>query len=158
VLGPIELRTPSLGRCYRDGTPLGAADGWFRTGDLGRLSVDTRLLSVQGRADDMIVTGGEKVWPDTVEAVLARDHRVAEVAVVGRPDAEWGQRVVAVVVPSDPADPPTLEGLRDLVRTELPRAAAPKQLELADSLPRTGLGKIRRSLLVTSGPEQSPHG
>lgn len=158
VLGPIELRTPSLGRCYRDGTPLGAADGWFRTGDLGRLSVDTRLLSVQGRADDMIVTGGEKVWPDTVEAVLVRDHRVAEVAVVGRPDAEWGQRVVAVVVPSDPADPPTLEGLRDLVRTELPRAAAPKQLELTDSLPRTGLGKIRRSLLVTSGPEQSPHG
>lgn len=157
VLGPIELRSPTLLRAYRDGSDPVAPSGWYRTGDLGRIAADTRLLSVHGRADDLIVTGGEKVWPEPVEAVLRRDHRVAEVAVVGRADPEWGQRVVAIVVPTDPADPPTVDGLRDLVRTELPVAAAPKDVELVDSLPRTGLGKIRRSLLVTPGPEQDRH-
>jgi O-succinylbenzoic acid--CoA ligase len=158
VLGPIELRSPTLLRCYRDGTDPVGRDGWFRTGDLGRLDPLTRALEVHGRADDLIISGGEKVWPEPVEAVLRTDHRVHDVAVVGRPDPEWGQRVVAVVVPRDPLDPPTLEGLRDLVRTQLPRAAAPKVLELTDSLPRTGLGKIRRSLLVTGGSEHPPHG
>jgi O-succinylbenzoic acid--CoA ligase len=157
VLGPIELRSPTLLRAYRDGTDPVRSDGWYRTGDLGRLAPDSQLLSVHGRADDLIITGGEKVWPEPVEAVLRTDRRVRDVAVVGRADPEWGQRVVAVVVPTDPSAPPTLEGLRDLVRTQLPRAAAPKQLELVDSLPRTGLGKIRRSLLVTSGPEPSSH-
>jgi O-succinylbenzoic acid--CoA ligase len=154
TLGPIELRTPSLLRTYRDGTDPVAHDGWYRTGDLGRIDPDSRLLSVHGRTDDLIITGGEKVWPDPVESVLATDRRVRDVAVVGRPDPEWGQRVVAVVVPADPADPPTLEALRDLVRTQLPRAAAPKQLEFVDSLPRTGLGKIRRALLASSATEQ----
>jgi O-succinylbenzoic acid--CoA ligase len=158
VLGPIELRSPTLLRTYRDGTDPVRPDGWYVTGDLGRLEPDTQLLSVHGRSDDLIITGGEKVWPEPVEAVLRTDHRVADVAVVGRPDPEWGHRVVAVVVPVDPGAPPTLDGLRDLVRTQLPRAAAPKDLELVDSLPRTGLGKIRRSLLVTSGPERPPHG
>jgi O-succinylbenzoic acid--CoA ligase len=157
VLGPIELRSPTLLRAYRDGTDPVRADGWYRPGDLGRLAPDTRLLSVHGRADDLIITGGEKVWPEPVEAVLRADRRVLDVAVVGRPDPEWGQRVVAVVVPTDHSSPPTLEGLRDLVRTQLPRAAAPKQLDLVDSLPRTGLGKIRRSLLVTSGQEPPSH-
>jgi O-succinylbenzoic acid--CoA ligase len=158
LLGPIELRSPSLLRAYRDGTDPVGADGWYRTGDLGRLDPVTRLLSVHGRSDDLIISGGEKVWPEPVESILTSDHRVREAAVVGRPDAEWGQRVVAVVVPRDPDDPPTLQALRDLVRTQLPRAAAPKELELVDSLPRTGLGKIRRSLLVSSGSERPPHG
>jgi O-succinylbenzoic acid--CoA ligase len=158
TIGPIELRSPSLLRAYRDGTDPVAPDGWYRTGDLGRLEPGTRILGVHGRSDDLIITGGEKVWPEPVESVLTTDHRVREAAVIGRTDHEWGQRVVAVVVPTDPADPPTLQGLRDLVRTQLPRAAAPKELELVDSLPRTGLGKIRRSLLVSSGSEHPPHG
>jgi O-succinylbenzoic acid--CoA ligase len=157
-LGDIELRSPTLLRTYRDGTDPVRRDGWYRTGDLGRIDPVTRLLGVHGRADDLIITGGEKVWPDPVEAVLRGDPRVRDVAVVGRPDPEWGQRVVAVVVPGDPDDPPTLEGLRDLVRAQLPRAAAPKELELVDSLPRTGLGKIRRAPLVTRGSEHPPHG
>jgi O-succinylbenzoic acid--CoA ligase len=157
-LGTIELRSPTLLRAYRDGTDPVRSDGWYTTGDLGRVDPVTRLLSVHGRADDLIISGGEKVWPEPVEAVLRTDHRVRDVAVVGRPDPEWGQRVVAVVVPEVPDDPPTLDGLRDLVRAQLPRAAAPKELELVDSLPRTGLGKIRRSLLVTRGSEHPPHG
>lgn len=156
--GPIELRSPTLLRCYRDGTDPVRPDGWYRTGDLGRLDPRTQHLSVLGRADDLIISGGEKVWPDPVEAILRTDHRVRDVAVVGRPDPEWGERVVAVVVAEDRNDPPSLQGLRDLVRTQLPRAAAPKELELVDSLPRTGLGKIRRSLLAASGSEHHPHG
>ena len=157
-VGTIELRTPSLLRAYRDGTDPVGADGWYRTGDLGRLDPTTRTLEVLGRGDDLIITGGEKVWPTTVEAVLSGDHRVAEVAVVGRADPEWGQRVVAVVVPRDPADPPPLRALRDLVAAQLPRAAAPKELELVDSLPRTELGKIRRVQLTASRPEHPTDG
>jgi O-succinylbenzoic acid--CoA ligase len=158
AIGPIELRSPTLLRCYRDGSDPLSPEGWYRTGDLGSIDPITRLLTVHGRGDDLIITGGEKVWPDPVEAVLATDHRVQEVAVVGLADPEWGQRVVAFVVPVDPSAPPPLEALRDLVRTQLPRAAAPKELRLVDSLPRTGLGKIRRSSLVTSGTEQHPDG
>jgi O-succinylbenzoic acid--CoA ligase len=172
--GTIEISSTTLLRCYRGGTDAGAdavgegtdpvgPDGWYRTGDVGAIDPATGRLRVDGRADDLIITGGEKVWPSPVEAILATDHRVREVAVVGRPDPEWGARVVAVVVASDPAEPPTLQGLRDLVRTQLPRAAAPKELELVDSLPRTGLGKIRRTLLIPDGgipdgTESSPHG
>ncbi len=154
----IELRSPTLLRCYRDGTDPVRPDGWYRTGDLGRVDPRTQHLTVLGRADDLIISGGEKVWPDPVEAVLRTDHRVRDVAVVGRPDPEWGERVVAVVVAEDRNDPPSLQGLRDLVRAQLPRSAAPKELELVDSLPRTGLGKIRRSLLAASGSEHHPHG
>lgn len=147
TVGPIEVRSPTLLRCYRDGTDPVDADGWYRTGDLGHVADDQRLV-VHGRADDVIVTGGEKVWPEVVERVLRTDGRVRDVAVVGVPDAQWGARVVAVVVAADPAEPPRLEGLRDLVRTQLPRAAAPKELRVVAELPRTSLGKVRRALLA----------
>ncbi len=158
--GPVELRSPTLLRAYRDGgDPHGVdpvdRDGWFRTGDLGSIDARTGVLTVLGRADDLIISGGEKVWPGPVEQVLRTDPRVREVAVVGRADREWGQRVVAVVVPHDHADPPQLEALRGLAREQLPVASAPKELELVDSLPRTALGKIRRTLL-TDGPAAAP--
>ena len=150
VVGPIELRSPTMCRGYRNGSaPIDPA-GWYSTGDLGALDPQTGLLVVHGRSDDLIISGGEKVWPADVESAIGSDPRVAEVAVVGRPDPEWGQRVVAVVVARDPSDPPTLASLRERVRTTLPVAAAPKDLELTDSLPRTGLGKIRRSAVATA--------
>lgn len=152
--GAIEVRSPTLLRCYRDGSDPVRADGWYRTGDLGRIDPGTGRLRVLGRTDDLIITGGEKVWPESVEAVLRSDPRVGDVAVVGRADLEWGHRVVAVVVPTDRADPPELERLRDLVRSRLPRAAVPKELELVDSLPRTALGKIRRTQLAVRGTER----
>ena len=91
--------SPTLLRCYRDGTDPTDARGWFRTGDLGHVDAATGRLTVEGRADDLIITGGEKVWPEPVEDVLRGAPGVADVAVVGRADPEWGQRVVAVVVP-----------------------------------------------------------
>jgi O-succinylbenzoic acid--CoA ligase len=145
--GRISLRSTTLLRCYRDGTDPVDAHGWFATGDLGRWDASTGRLTVFGREGDVIVTGGEKVWPTDVEAVLARHPGVAAVAVVGRPDPEWGQRVVAVVVPSDPSSPPELDDLRALAKEHLPVAAAPKAIELVDDLPRTSLGKVRRTAL-----------
>lgn len=150
--GGIALRGATLarGRRLADGTvaPITDNDGWFASGDLGEWTRGGRLV-VRGRADDLIVTGGENIWPAPVEAALATHPQVAEVMVVGRPDPEWGQRVVAVVVPTDPHQPPTPDDLRAHVRTTLPAHAAPTVLELVDRLPRTVLGKVRRP---PSGP------
>ncbi len=143
--GIIEVRGPMLLRCYRDGTDPRDADGWFSTGDAGELH-DGRL-TVHGRMGDVIVTGGEKVWPSPVEALLEELRSVAEVAVIGRPDAEWGHVVTAVVVPADPTVPPSLDELREHVRRTLPAYCAPHRLELVDALPRTALGKVRRNSL-----------
>src|SRR5215213_10466748 len=107
VDGEVQLRGPMLLRAYRDGSDPRAADGWVPTGDSGALDGDGRLV-VAGRLADVVVTGGEKVWPDDLEPVLAAHPGVREAAVVGRPEPEWGAVVVAVVVPRDPAEPPTL--------------------------------------------------
>jgi O-succinylbenzoic acid--CoA ligase len=143
--GEIHLRGPALLRCYRDGRDPKDADGWFATGDLGAVGSDGRL-TVEGRRDELIVSGGENVWPEPVERILSEHPDVAEVAVVGRPHAEWGQQVTAVVVPSDRGTPDLAE-LRAMVRDRLGAFAAPGALELVDSLPKTALGKVRRHLV-----------
>jgi O-succinylbenzoic acid--CoA ligase len=157
--GPIEIRSPSLLRAYRrrpgapgqDPDPVGE-DGWFRTGDLGVLDGPDRRLRVLGRQDALIVTGGEKVWPEAVEAVIEAHPAVAEAAVFGRPDPEWGQRVTALVVPQGAGRGPSRGELADWVRERLPVAAAPKELHVVDGLPRTALGKLRRGLLAAVAP------
>jgi acyl-CoA synthetase (AMP-forming)/AMP-acid ligase II len=97
---------------------------------------------VVGRGGELIITGGENVWPEAVERALADHPAVAEVMVRGRPDAEWGQIVEAVVVPA--TAPPTLADLRAHVKEHHPAFMAPKALTLVDQLPRTTLGKLRR--------------
>lgn len=144
--GEIHLRCPMSLRAYRDGHDPKDAAGWLRTGDLGRLRPDG-TLHVDGRHGDLIITGGENVWPAPVERVLGTHPAVAEVAVIGRPDPEWGQRVVAIVVPVDPGRPPRLEELREHAKAELPAFAAPTVLELVATLPRTASGKVRRTEL-----------
>ncbi|MFM2078400.1 MAG: 2-succinylbenzoate--CoA ligase [Actinomycetota bacterium] len=144
--GEVLLRGPMLLRGYRDGTTPLDADGWLHTGDLGHWLPDGRL-HVEGRRGDLVITGGENVWPDTVEAVIERHPDVAEVAVAGVPDEEWGQRVVAWVVPTDPATPPSLQDLRAFTATFLPAFCAPKELRLVSTLPRTALGKVQRHRL-----------
>lgn len=146
VDGEIHVRGPMLLRGYRDGTDPKDGDGWLPTGDAGELTADG-VLRVHGRAGDVIVTGGEKVWPVAVEEALRTAPGVADVAVAGASDPEWGHRVVAHVVPVDPTAPPGLEALRDHVRAILPAYAAPRELVLHDQLPRTALGKVRRGEL-----------
>jgi len=144
--GEILLRAPMLFRVYRDGSvdrsvgPDGDAT-WYATGDAGRLEADG-LLTVSGRLDDVITTGAEKVWPDVVERVLNAHPDVIEVAVWKRSDPEWGERVVAWVVPGDEA--PSLEELRRIVTESIAPWAAPKELVIVDDLPRTAAGKVRR--------------
>ena len=96
---------------------------------------------MRGRADGMINTGGEKVPADEVVAVLAGCPGVRDVAVTGRPDPEWGELVTAVVVPTDPADPPGLPALRAAARGKLPDFAAPRALVLVPAIPLLRSGK-----------------
>jgi o-succinylbenzoate---CoA ligase len=146
----IWLGGPVLFTRYR-GAAGAPEDGWFRTGDLGRLDEAGRL-TVRGRADDVINTGGHKVVPGEVAAALESCPGVRDVAVMGQPDPEWGERVVAVVAPADPADPPGLELLRLHVRERLPRYAAPSRVVMVDAVPMLPSGKhdivrLRQELL-----------
>jgi O-succinylbenzoic acid--CoA ligase len=150
AIGEIELFGPTLMDGYR-ADPAGTAtaftaDGWLRTGDLGAVDAGGRL-TIRGRADDAIRTGGETVWPDEVETVLRTHPGVADVAVAGRPDPEWGEHVVAWVVPAHPNDPPTLEQLREYCRDAIARFKAPRDLRVVGTLSRTTNGKVRRSAL-----------
>ncbi|GIU97491.1 MAG: O-succinylbenzoic acid--CoA ligase [Actinomycetota bacterium] len=144
--GEIELAGPTLMEGYRHDPQATASaftlDGWLRTGDVGSLE-DGRLV-VHGRIDDVIRTGGEKVWPEEVEAVLREHPAVADAAVAGRPDAHWGEHVAAWVVPARVDEPPSLEELRAACRERLAPFKAPKELFLVTDIPRTASGKIRR--------------
>ena len=154
----IWIGGPVLFSGYRPGGAEGIQagpgprdDGWFRTGDLGRMDSAGRLV-VRGRADDVINTGGYMVVPGEVAALLQTCPGVRDVAVLGLPDPEWGERVIAVVAPADPAEPPTLELLRLHVRQRLPYYAAPSKLVMVDAVPMLPSGKhdltrLRRELL-----------
>ena len=158
----IELSGPVLASGYRlrpDLTARHFADGWFTTSDLGQLTDDGHLV-VAGRSDDMIVTGGQKVAPAAVEAVLATHADIADVAVLGAADPDWGQRVVAVVVLH--ADRHlTLAQVRAHVSSLMPRAAAPHELRVVEALPMLASGKLDRlavgaALLSARGPGSVP--
>jgi o-succinylbenzoate---CoA ligase len=141
----IELAGPVLATGYRldpEGTAAAFADGWFRTRDAGVLD-DAGRLTVHGRLDDVVVTGGVNVAPQAVEAVLRQHPDVADAVVFGRPDDEWGQRVVAAVVPAPGADP-DLAALRSWVAERLGGAAAPRELHRVDGVPTLHTGKPDR--------------
>jgi O-succinylbenzoic acid--CoA ligase len=135
--GRIWIGGPVLFSGYRGESRY---DGWFRTGDLGYLDASGRL-TVRGRADDLINTGGYKVVPAEVAEALRDCPGVRDAVVLGQPDPEWGERVIAVVVPADPANPPTLELLRLHVRERLPRYAAPSRVVVVDAVPLLPSGK-----------------
>jgi O-succinylbenzoic acid--CoA ligase len=125
--------------------PVVAGGGTLRTGDLGRLDERGRLI-VTGRLSELIVSGGENVAPAEVEAVLEQHPAVAEAGVFARPDPEWGEAVVAAVVPRNgaPLDP---EELRAFCRARLAGFKVPKAIETVGVLPRTASGKLRRGAL-----------
>ena len=153
--GLLRISGPVLMNRYRGGPDLGDE---FVTADLGYVR-DGRVV-VRGRADDVINTGGHKVVPGEVAAELESCPGVLEVVVVGRADPEWGQRVTAVVVPADPADPPSLELLRTHVSKRLPRYACPSEVVLTRAIPVLASGKPDLASLKAAGTlrgrEQSP--
>lgn len=136
----VVLRGPVVARGYRFGQSFTSST--FTTSDLGEWR-DGRLV-VLGRADDLIVSGGEKIAPTAVEAALAEHPSVVDVAVVGLPDPEWGARVVAFVVLRQPL---TLEQAREHVAARLSRVAAPRELRVVEALPLLPGGKLDRARL-----------
>jgi o-succinylbenzoate---CoA ligase len=146
----IALRGPMLMRGYRlrdDLTAAALEDGWFHTADRGELLPDG-TLRVTGRVDTVINTGGEKVDPAEVAAVLLDHPGVADLAVVGLDDPEWGQRVTAVCVAADPRQPPTLADLRTFGGRRLAGFQLPRELLVVEEIPRTALGKVDTGMLT----------
>ena len=130
-----------------DGSAEALVDGWLRTGDLA--TVDGQgLYRLAGRTAEMYIRGGYNVYPIEVEAVLQAHPEVVEAVVVGLPDPVMGETGLAVAVPRDRANPPTLEDLRSFCSASLARYKLPEALELVDALPRNPSGKIDRRRLV----------
>ncbi len=148
-VGELLIRTPKLMTGYwrhPQATESAIRDGWLHTGDLGYHTADGYLY-LSGRLKELIISGGVNIYPPQIEHVLSRHPRVAEVAVIGLPDRNWGEAVTAVVVPR-PGPSPTLEDLADWVATHLATHMKPKRLILADHLPRSATGKILKHVLV----------
>jgi fatty-acyl-CoA synthase len=149
--GEVVMRSPFLMDGYFDdpaATAEALRDGWYHTGDLGALD-DEGYMSIVGRARDVIRTGGETVAPPEVEQVLAGHPGVAEIAVVGVPDAEWGEVVTAVVVVREGCAAPELEALRTFCADRLAPFKHPRRVVVVDALPRTAAtGQVQRTLLV----------
>ena len=141
----VHVRAPMLLRCYRDGTSPVDSQGWFRTGDIGTFVGGA--LTVHGREGDLIITGGENVWPEHVEDVLRAHPHVADVCVAGVEDTEWGHVVTAWIVPLHP-HAVSLEQIRTWVKETLPAHCAPRAIHMVDEIPRTALGKPRRAELI----------
>ena len=147
--GRLTIGGPTLMTGYRTTTPgtgQGLVDGRFVTSDVGEVGADGRV-TVIGRADDVIVTGGEKVVAASVASLLEQHPAIAEAEVVGVPDAEWGQRAVAVVVPDQVGAVLSLAILRSFVAERMPRYAAPRDLVVVNALPRLPSGKVDRLAL-----------
>lgn len=146
----ILVRAPMVMRGYRlDPEQTEAAftsDGWLRTGDAGTFDARGRLRVVD-RLRDLVITGGVNVSPSEVEAVLAEHPQVADVCVAGAPDPEWGERVVAHIVPRNPSAPPGLADLRAFAGERLSAPKLPREVVLTDAIPRTPGGKPLRRLL-----------
>jgi O-succinylbenzoic acid--CoA ligase len=123
-------------------TAAALVDGWLITNDLGRVSADG-TVAVAGRADDVIVTGGENVVAGEVAAALGTHPSVIDAIAVGLPDERWGQRVVAVIEAATPA--PSAQELREWCRPLLAVAALPREVIVLSSLPRLASGKVDRA-------------
>lgn len=154
VTDGVELSGPTLALGYRldpAATEAAFAGGWFRTRDAGAIDPSGRL-TVTGRLDDVVISGGVNVAPAAVEAALREHPEVADAVVFGRPDPTWGQRVVAAVVPA-PGGRPDLTGLRTWVSARLGSPAAPRQLHVLDALPLLHTGKPDRRAVAALTPE-----
>ena len=142
--GEILVRGPNVTKGYW-GLPEATAkaidpDGWFHTGDAGFFDAEG-FLTISDRIKDMIITGGENVYPAEIESQLMRHPAIAEVGVIGEPDSQWGEQVVAVVA-LKPGASLTLEELREFAQASLAHFKLPKRLEFVAALPRNATGKI----------------
>ena len=142
--GEVITRGPNVMKGYWNDPEATATaidkEGWFHTGDIGYLDEDG-FLFIADRLKDMVITGGENVYPAEVESVLYDHPAIAEIAVIGLPDATWGEAVVAIVALKQDASL-DLEELRAFATHRLARYKLPRRLELVDALPRNPAGKV----------------
>lgn len=146
VVGGIVVRGPQVAGEYLEAGSRVEADGWFPTRDLGYID-EGGFIFVQGRSDDTIIRGGENIAPSEIEAVLDEHEHVAECAVAGVPDEEWGQRIAAFIVPK-PGTSPDADALRSYVRERLRSSKTPDDIVFLPELPTTATGKVLRRKLV----------
>jgi fatty-acyl-CoA synthase len=146
-VGRIFVANEFMFEGYTDGGSKEVIGGMMRTGDVGRLDAQGRLF-VEGRDDEMIVSGGENVFPREVEDLLADHDQIEEVAVVGVDDEEFGQRLKAFVVPRN-GNGLTVEAVQDYVKENLARYKVPREVVFVDELPRNATGKIVKRELRT---------
>ncbi|MFW0786512.1 AMP-binding protein [Gordonia sp. CPCC 206044] len=148
-VGEIVYRGPTVMKEYwnnPEATAEAFAGGWFHSGDLCVMD-DEGFIRVVDRAKDMIISGGENIYCAEVEAVIDQHPKVAEVALVGAPHPRWVETPIAVVVPTDPADPPTEDEIVGFCREHLASYKKPTGVVVVDELPRTATGKIQKFIL-----------
>ena len=150
--GEVCLRASNLMRGYwnvHDQAGLGLDDGWFRTGDLGRLDEDA-CLTIVGRSKDMIISGGENIYPAEIENRMMGMAGIAECTVVGLPDERWGEVPVAVVVRSAGQDGQSLDaqGIIQHLAAHIARFKLPRRVVFVEQLPKSALGKIQKPQVV----------
>jgi fatty-acyl-CoA synthase len=131
---------------YTDGQKKEVVAGLMSSGDVGHLDEAGRLF-IDGRDDDMIVSGGENVFPQEVEELLMTHPALADAAVIGVDDEDFGQRLAAHVVVADGADEPSPDEIRQFVRENLARYKIPRDVHFLDELPRNATGKILKRKL-----------
>jgi len=144
--GELFVRGPQVSGRYTGIGSVLDAEGWFPTRDVASLDADGYLF-IGGRSDDTIIRGGENIAPAEIEDVLVEHEAVREVAVVGVEDSQWGQIIVAVVVPAGPGNPDPA-ALREFVRARLRGSRTPDRIVFRDELPTTPTGKVVRRTLV----------
>jgi acyl-CoA synthetase (AMP-forming)/AMP-acid ligase II len=147
--GEICIRGDRVMRGYNkrdDDTGEAIRDGWLHTGDVGKLDEDNYLF-ITGRIKDMVIRGGENIAPAEIEQVLEDHPGVAEAAIIGVPDVEWGEVVKAVMVPAENGMRPSESDLTDYVKSRLASYKAPAMYEWVDELPRNHLGKVLKNEL-----------
>ena len=148
-VGEICIRAPNLMSGYwADADNPAFQNGWFRSGDLARRD-DNGFYWVVGRSKDMIISGGENIYPAELESVLAECPDILEAAVIGRDDARWGEVAVAVVV-KKPDTSLTADGVLKLFDGRLARFKHPRQVVFQNALPKTALGKVQKAELKAS--------
>jgi fatty-acyl-CoA synthase len=155
VNAEVQVRAQNLARGYhRRPDDAAFADGWFRTGDLARVDGEG-FHEIVGRSKDLIVSGGENIHPAEIEQIALADAAVAEAAVVGLPDARWGEVPVLAVVPraGTAIDAARLQAAFDAA---LARFKNPRRIVVLAALPKTALGKVRRAELLVD-LTQAPH-
>ncbi|HEY9063898.1 MAG TPA: malonyl-CoA synthase [Burkholderiaceae bacterium] len=149
-IGQIQVRGPNVFAGYwrmpEKTKEEFSADGWFKTGDVGRISADG-YLTIVGRSKDLIISGGYNVYPAEVEGVINELPGVAESAVVGVPHPDFGEAVIAIVVPRAGAAAPDAEAMVATLKARIANFKVPKRVFVADELPRNTMGKVQKNLL-----------